>query len=313
MNVSANFILGVYLLLALPGTTGVSVASFERSTLSAQSNVGGQQAEWQRVNPGGEEFSILTPIAPTLIRLGGNFYFSPGSEQILEHRSYGGSDGDFIFFVESYKAERPQKLAKHLDKRDYPPAVFESEVQLSGFKAKQYRLESPHYHGKRFFVVTKEHAYLITAASKDENSAAVTRFVSSLILGEKITAPATGQAVDVRDTAEYKSAVRGEYDPSPAGQILSSKQVSHMAVIVARPEPKYTEEARQKGVTGTVALRGIFGADGRLRNVKVYQALGRGLDENAIEAALCIRFFPAEKDGKPVSQYIQIEYNFHLY
>lgn len=309
MKRGANLILKICLLLALPGAAGASVAA-----PPAASRQAGPQAEWLRVNPGGEEFSILTPVAPTLIRLGGGFQFSPGGEQVLEHRNYGGHAGDLIFFIQSYKAARPQKLAKHVDGGEYPRRVFESDVQLSGFKAKQYRLDSPHFYGKRFFVATKEHAYLITVASRDETSADVARFISSLILGEKITAQATGRVVDVRDTPEYQSAVRGEANPSdPAGQAFSPKDVSRKAVIVARPEPSYTDAARARGVTGTVALRGIFGADGQLRSVKVHKGLEGGLNEKAIEAALCIRFYPAEKDGRPVSQYIQIEYNFHIY
>jgi hypothetical protein len=37
------------------------------------------------------------------------------------------------------------------------------------------------------------------------------------------------------------------------------------------------------------------------------------LTEKAISAARMIKFMPAMKDGRAVSQYIQIEYNFNLY
>jgi outer membrane biosynthesis protein TonB len=43
------------------------------------------------------------------------------------------------------------------------------------------------------------------------------------------------------------------------------------------------------------------------------QALPYGLTTRAVRAARQIRFTPAEKDGKPVSMYIQLEYNFNLY
>ncbi|MDX6695309.1 MAG: hypothetical protein QOF02_3861, partial [Blastocatellia bacterium] len=38
-----------------------------------------------------------------------------------------------------------------------------------------------------------------------------------------------------------------------------------------------------------------------------------GLTEKAIAAARQIRFSPAMKDGRAVSQFVQIEYNFNLY
>jgi TonB family protein len=36
------------------------------------------------------------------------------------------------------------------------------------------------------------------------------------------------------------------------------------------------------------------------------------LTEKAIAAAKKIKFTPAEKDGRPVSQYVTLEYNFHI-
>jgi len=38
-----------------------------------------------------------------------------------------------------------------------------------------------------------------------------------------------------------------------------------------------------------------------------------GLTEKAIAAARSIRFQPAQKDGRPVSQYAVIEYSFNIY
>jgi hypothetical protein len=41
--------------------------------------------------------------------------------------------------------------------------------------------------------------------------------------------------------------------------------------------------------------------------------LPEGLTEQAIEAARDIEFKPASKDGRPVSQYVTVEYNFNIY
>jgi len=48
-------------------------------------------------------------------------------------------------------------------------------------------------------------------------------------------------------------------------------------------------------------------------NITATKELKDGLTEAAITAARNIRFFPAEKDGKPVSQWLMLEYNFNLY
>jgi hypothetical protein len=43
------------------------------------------------------------------------------------------------------------------------------------------------------------------------------------------------------------------------------------------------------------------------------QSLPYGLTEAAIAAARQIKFEPATLDGKPVSMFMQLEYNFNLY
>ena len=80
-----------------------------------------------------------------------------------------------------------------------------------------------------------------------------------------------------------------------------------------KPEPAYTEEARQNQISASVILKAIFAADGTITNIKVASGLPFGLEEKAIEAAKKIRFIPAVKDGKFVSTWMQLEYHFTLY
>jgi TonB family protein len=75
----------------------------------------------------------------------------------------------------------------------------------------------------------------------------------------------------------------------------------------------YTEAARQAHTKGTVVLRGVFSSTGHFTNVRALSELPHGLTERAIEAASNIRFIPAMKDGRYVSMYIQLEYNFNVY
>jgi TonB family protein len=95
--------------------------------------------------------------------------------------------------------------------------------------------------------------------------------------------------------------------------VLTSKGVTQKARVLSKPEPSYTEAARQAGVEGTVVLRGVFSSDGEVIHLEVIKALGYGLTTQAVRAARQIKFQPATKDDKPVSMYIQLEYNFNLY
>jgi len=96
-------------------------------------------------------------------------------------------------------------------------------------------------------------------------------------------------------------------------QIFSAKEVTTKMRVLSKPEPEYTEEAREHQVTGTIVLRAVFTAGGKVRGIVPLNALPDGLTRMAMAAARKIRFVPAMKDGKPVSMYLQIEYSFNLY
>jgi outer membrane biosynthesis protein TonB len=57
----------------------------------------------------------------------------------------------------------------------------------------------------------------------------------------------------------------------------------------------------------------VFSSDGEVKGIRVVQALPFGLTTAATQAARRIKFTPATKDDKPVSMYMQLEYNFNLY
>jgi TonB family protein len=95
--------------------------------------------------------------------------------------------------------------------------------------------------------------------------------------------------------------------------VFPGKEVTGKTVVVSKPEPSYTEDARRNQVTGTVVLRCVFSSSGAVTNLKAVSGLPFGLTEQAIDAARQIKFIPAIKDGHFVSMYIQLEYNFNLY
>src|SRR6266550_1375957 len=59
----------------------------------------------------------------------------------------------------------------------------------------------------------------------------------------------------------------------------------------------YTEEARQRGITGDVLLEIVVRRDGSVGEVHVLQGLGAGLDERAISAVKQWRFDAARRKG----------------
>lgn len=70
--------------------------------------------------------------------------------------------------------------------------------------------------------------------------------------------------------------------------------------ITFKPNPVYTEEARNLKLEGEVLLEMTFFANGSLHVNRVVRGLGHGLDEAAVAAANKIRFKPALRSGAPV-------------
>jgi TonB family protein len=101
--------------------------------------------------------------------------------------------------------------------------------------------------------------------------------------------------------------------PGEPKLIYTGKDVTTMARVLSKPEPSYTEEARKNQVTGTVVFRCVFAADGTIQHLMILRALPNGLTEQALKAARRIKFIPATISGRPVSVFIQLEYNFNLF
>jgi TonB family protein len=70
--------------------------------------------------------------------------------------------------------------------------------------------------------------------------------------------------------------------------------------ILYKPNPAYTEEARNLKLEGEVLLEVEFAANGQLHVTRVVRGLGHGLDENAVAAANKMRFKAALRNGQPV-------------
>ncbi len=95
--------------------------------------------------------------------------------------------------------------------------------------------------------------------------------------------------------------------------IYKSKEVDTKIKLKSKPPPDYTDIAKSKEIRGTVVLKCVFSANGKVTNFEVMAGLPYGLTEKAIEAAMKIKFIPATKDGRNVSMWMLLEYNFNLY
>jgi len=136
-------------------------------------------------------------------------------------------------------------------------------------------------------------------------------------LVETVEAFVALEPADVELWREWLSALRLyarlAADPKFETQPFRLSELMTKAQIIRKPEPAYTERARRGRISGVVRLRALLGADGTVKGVSIIKGLGGGLSEKAAEAARYIRFTPATLDGRPVAQFVTLEYNFRVY
>ena len=104
----------------------------------------------------------------------------------------------------------------------------------------------------------------------------------------------------VREKLPY-STVTSDSDDEKA---YTGRQVTRKVRLLSKPAPRYV------GIPGTVVLKAIFSASGKVTNIVVVSGVP-GLTEEAINAARQITFVPAIKDGRNVAMWMQLEYNFN--
>lgn len=103
-----------------------------------------------------------------------------------------------------------------------------------------------------------------------------------------------------------------EYGPAAAPPAHAQAAAVTPIVVLSKPLPTYTPEARQMKIEGDVTLQVRFEASGQVEVLRVLNGLGHGLDEQARIAAEHIRFKPATRDGHPVDEVSVIHVTFQM-
>jgi TonB family protein len=81
-------------------------------------------------------------------------------------------------------------------------------------------------------------------------------------------------------------------------------------VVIFKPQPSYTDQARDAGVAGEVRLRCIIDEKGVPTTITVAKSLEPSLDRSAVDTVFKWRFKPGMKDGRPVAVQVLIDVSF---
>ncbi len=121
--------------------------------------------------------------------------------------------------------------------------------------------------------------------------------------------------------AELPSALLAAVSPTADATtaVRDVRLVNGAAAATTPPEvleyttpPLYSDEARARGVEGTVVVRARVGLDGRATGGHVVEGLGHGLDQNALVALRHWRFRPGTRNGRPVETDADVHIGFSL-
>ena len=109
-------------------------------------------------------------------------------------------------------------------------------------------------------------------------------------------------------------------DYNPAGEVArvkkdaaSPEQNVTAPKPVHTPDPEYSEEARSRGLQGSLILWIVVDEKGDVSRIKLDRCLGMGLDERAIQSVSRWKFEPAIRNGQPIAVQLNVEVTFRLY
>jgi TonB family protein len=205
----------------------------------------------------------------------------------------------------------------------YPGMSLRREFELGGRAAREYAVALEREGGPVYVCSGGGHIYVVAALAPDRGAADSKRFVESFSLKGLPPEPGAAQAPVSGASPLPRRGVApidgGPLPPADAGTPVDydrpfrQAEVTRKARITYKPEPGFTEWARRFNVSGVVRLRAILSKTGEVTDFTVAKYLPHGLTEKALNAARQVRFEPAEKDGRTVSQYVIFEYNYNIY
>ncbi len=260
---------------------------------------------WTRYRVADAEFSVMLPVVPAMSSYSVkmlNLAKSP-----LRHQLGAYEDG-VVYTISVF--DRKQSLDEFVGTyRQNSISSLKRELKIDGIKGKEYESETDDRRWTQQFFATDKRIYIfsVCGSTLTRPEARMARFLNSISFSR------IQQSQEVLDGPGIPWTPADQPTPETEAQIVTGKQVTRKAVVLSKPEPTYTEEARKLQITGTVVIRCVFTSSGAVANLHFVSGLAHGLNERASFAAKQIKFMPAIKDGHFVSMWMELQYNFNLY
>lgn len=292
---------------------------------SAQEN---QLAKWIRVQSDNGEFSVEIPVEYDFYADKDGFLVSDQSQSypLTEMRMLNSFREKTLLSFETYKTNRSKDIADIFIDRDKKNGE-KSEIKLGELKIKQILIQKDGLYAVRRFLTSKTHLYVLTAASRNGETVALKRFLDSITFSTADTNLTQTQINETKPTSilfsELKvSQLEIDQNPEPLKKSIAKNSKPSTPIkdensvpitIIVKPNPSYTNAARQSGETGVVRIRMTFSKNGSVTKIGFLSTLKGGLLRQVVFAAIRIKLLPAEKEDKAIAVTKIIDYEFHRY
>lgn len=298
---------------------------FFSAIASAQEN---QLAKWIRAQNDNGEFSVEVPAEYDFYRDKDGFLVSDYSKsyQLTEMRILNAFREKTLLSFEVYETNRSKDVADIFIDREEKNGE-KSEIKLGELKIKQILIQKDGLYAVRRFLTSKTHLYVLTAASRNGETAVIKRFLDSVAFKTMDTKSAQDQMNETKTASVLFSALKVsqleiDQNPEPFKKSIAKKSKPSTPIkdensvplsIIVKPNPSYTDAAHQSGETGVVRIRMTFSKNGSVTKIGFLSTLNGGLLRQVVFAAIRIKFLPAEKEDKAIAVTKILDYEFRRY
>lgn len=276
--------------------------------------------DWMRVQSDEGEFSVEVPADYDFISEKTDDYpFGlKGASALRNAKIFAAYSDKTLIAFERYKAGKG--ALNEFKERDRAKGKTSEIKCADGTRIKQVVTENEKYYAVRQYFSTKNYIYVLTAASRNGETQALKRFLNSLVIksaaaGTDADKIAGARLFSTLKTTDFEIAVRVSLSENSENPRAAPPKIENLLplLIMSKPLPSFTLTARDNQEVGQIRVRVKFSKRGLVSGVVMLQTLGSGLSEQAIIAALRIKFLPEEKDGAPVDAARVIEYSFDIH
>ncbi len=243
-----------------------------------------------------------------------------GNKDEKSSRKYNSSKADPYLYVSSDPISSLANFAKIAEFARNNGNVLVS-IPNEAFRRNTYRyLDSFGYYNTVSICRSFARVYVFQATSKTRDNASASTFIGTASCSK--SGPGKESLIE-----DWKPAPEGSKNPTdqepnvqqvvaiekPEIKMIDGKPATSALRITRQVRPGYTELATFYLVEGTVKVRVLFLATGRIGKVETMSHLPFGLTDQAVNAAKAIEFEPSYRDGIPQTIVKHVEYTFAIF